>query len=215
MHLSLHLSPHLSPLVYYGVSWESCIGRSIYLSFSLPINSYIFPPIPTHLSIYASIYAFIYLSTKLSIYPPIYTSIYLPTYIPVPLHICMCIYLCLSWGCMVVLYLSPCILYHIYIYIYIYIQCLSLDSGCLRDFPGLSGAFATQEHRENLTLLASGPLGSRKVGLGSRRGHLAREHSARSHFELKKTRESCSRSHFGLEKTRENSARSRFELKKT
>ena len=140
MHLSLHLSPHLSPLVYYGVSWESCIGRSIYLSFSLPINSYIFPPIPTHLSIYASIYAFIYLSTKLSIYLPIYTSIYLPTYIPVPLHMCKCLYLCLSWGCMVVLYLSPCIWYHIYIYIYILVYIyIYIFNVC----PWILGAFAT------------------------------------------------------------------------
>ena len=63
--------------------------------------------------------------------------------------------------------------------------------------------------------VTSKPLGSRRLGSGSLRGHLARENSARSHFEVEETRENSARSHFEVEKTRRNLARSHFDAEKT
>ena len=96
--------------------------------------------------------------------------------------------------------------------------------------PGAFDHLARPEHRENSTLLAPGPLGSPRprlgvtsghparpeLGSGSLRGHLARENSARSRFELEKlgsksqelgkTRHFCLRGH----RLAQNSARGHF-----
>jgi hypothetical protein len=77
-----------------------------------------------------------------------------------------------------------CVVLYIHIYIY---SMFAISGWYLQAFRAF-GAFGVFKHRENLTLPAPGSPGSprTRVGLtsGSRRGHLARENSVRSHSEV-------------------------------
>ena len=74
-----------------------------------------------------------------------------------------------------------------------------LSSGSRRGHFGVT--WLAQNSARGHFGVTSGSLGSRKLGSRSLRGHLARENSARSHFEVEKTQENSARNHFEVEKT--------------